>query len=202
MMIPRTICFVYFALLFRMPHANHTEVTKTSLPANNQSLINKTTGCMIPSNNKGETSNPVKGHCFFCFPTGTNILLLIAAGLTVGCLAFLLTTLLCACQVCQLRQIISSLQPRYDNTDRHARREKSESPCWEDEGQVDRHPTETCFMLSEIVTAQEESREDQENKTEEEKESQQPSTVDLNGDMAQESPEPDAKAPENSDTGV
>lgn len=56
-------------------------------------------------------------------------------------------------------------------------------------------------MLSEVTTAHDESREDEETDTE------QPSTEspvkDPNGDITQEnSPEPDAKAPESSDTGV
>ncbi len=64
------------------------------------------------------------------------------------------------------------------------------------------HPTETCFMLSEVTTAQDESRED-----EEKNDTEQPSTEspvkDPNGDITQEnSPEPDVKSPESSDTGV
>lgn len=63
-------------------------------------------------------------------------------------------------------------------------------------------------MLSEVTTAQEESREDEErvleNKAEENKDTEQPSTtMDPNGDVTQEnSHEPDAKEPESSDTGV
>lgn len=71
---------------------------------------------------------------------------------------------------------------------------------------MDRHPTETCFLLSEVTTAQEEREEDQENKTEEKNDTEQPSTeppvMDPNGDITQEnSPESDAKAPESPDTG-
>ncbi|XP_016125046.1 uncharacterized protein [Sinocyclocheilus grahami] len=213
MISPRTVCFVYFALLFGTPHPNPTNATE-----NNTSVTSDPTPT---SNNIRETSNlntatstvctqatpkPEEGHCIFFLPTGKYHLELIVAALTVGCLALLLTTLICASQVCHLRGIISSLQPRYDSTDRHARREKSKSPFL-DEGQVDRHPTETCVMLSEVTTAQEESREDQENKTEEKNDTEQPSTEppvkDPNGDITQEnSPEPDTKAPESSDTGV
>ncbi|XP_016409217.1 uncharacterized protein LOC107741138 [Sinocyclocheilus rhinocerous] len=216
MISPRTVCFVYFALLFGTPHANPTNAAE-----NTTSMTNDTSGTTPTSNNNRETSKlntatttfctqatpkSEEGHFIFFLPTGKYNLQLIVAALTVGCLALLLTTLICACQVCHLRGIISSLQPRYDSTDRHARREKSESPC-RDEGQVDRRPTETCFMLSEVTTAQEESRENQENKTEEKNDKEQPSTEppvkDPNGDITQEnSPEPDAKAPESSDTGV
>ncbi len=265
MISPRTVCFVYFALLFGTAHAESTNSSYTNLSvtsvseikATNKSTtndknssvtsvseikstfksttndknssvpsvseINDTTksttndknGIMSTAKNNGETSklnNAVKtpvctqptreseiGHCIFFLPTGH--LHLIVAALTVGCLALLLTTLICACQVCHLRGIISSLQPRCDNIDRHARREKSESPC-RDGGQVDGHPTETCFMLSEVTTAQDESRED-----EEKNDTEQPSTEspvkDPNGDITQEnSPEPDVKSPESSDTGV
>ncbi|KAL0182951.1 hypothetical protein M9458_022326 [Cirrhinus mrigala] len=151
------------------------------------------------------TDKPKEGHCIFFLPADEKYLQLIVAALTVGCLVLLLTTLICACQVCHLRGIISSLQPRYDKSDRHAVREKSESP-YRDEGQVDGHPTETCFMLSEVTT-QEERREDEENKTEEKKDTEQlsnePHLKDPNGDVTQENnPEPDAKAPESSETGV
>lgn len=233
MISPRTVCFVYFALLFGTAHANSTNSsnTKTIVPSvsvteDTMSTTNDTNGTTPSPNNNGEpsklntaaetfktsvyiqpTPKPEEGLYIFFLLIGKDNVQLIVAALTVGCLALLLTTLICACQVCHLRGIISSLlQPRYDNTDRHARREKSESPC-QDEGQVDGHPTETCFMLSEVTTAQDESREDEENKTEEKNDTEQPSTEspvkDSNGDIAQEnSPEPDAKAPESSDTGV
>ncbi len=212
MISPRTVCFVYYALLFGTAHANSTNSSETNPPVS-------VTEDMPTSNNIGETSKlntaektstpsfctqptpkPEEGHCIFFLPTGKDYLQLIVAALTVGCLALLLTTLICTCQVCHLRGIISSLKPRYDNIDRHARRGRSESPC-RDGGQVDGHPTETCFMLSEVTTAQDESRED-----EEKNDTEQPSTEspvkDPNGDITQEnSPEPN-KAPESSDTGV
>ncbi len=223
MISPRTVCFVYFALLFGTAHAESTNSsTNTSVPSvseikttTTKSTRNDKNGIMSTANNNGATSKlntavktsvctqptpkPEIGHCIFFLPTGH--LHLIVAALTVGCLALLLTTLICTCQVCHLRGIISSLQPRCDNIDRHARREKSESPC-RDGGQVDGHPTETCFMLSEVTTAQDESRED-----EEKNDTEQPSTEspvkDPNGDITQEnSPEPDVKSPESSDTGV
>lgn len=222
----RTICIVYLALLFGTPHANcnttASDILSSSVTENTKPKTADTDGTNThqpTSKNNGETSKliavgetsttsvctqptpkPEEGHCIFFLPTGKDYLQLIVAALTVGCLALLLTTLICTCKVCHLRGIISSLQPRYDNIDQHARREKSESPC-RDEGQVDGHPTETCFMLSE-VTAQDESGED-----EEKNDTEQPSTEspvkDPNGDITQEnSPEPDAKSPESSDTGV
>ncbi len=198
MISPRTVCFVYFALLFGTAHANSTNSSETNPPVpsisredrseDTTSTTTDTIGTKPISNNNGEpsklntavetstpsfctqpTPKPEEGHCIFFLPTGKDYLQLIVAALTVGCLALLLTTLICTCQVCHLRGIISSLKPRYDNIDRHARREKSESPC-RDGGQVDGHPTETCFMLSE-VTAQDESRED-----EEKNDTEQPST--------------------------
>lgn len=124
--------------------------------------------------------------------------------LILGCFALLVTTLIFICQVCHLRGIISSLQlsHNHNNIDLRAIREKSKSPN-RDEGQVDGQPTETCLMLSEVITAQEESREDEERALEN-KDTEQPSTVkDPNGDITQEnSHEPEAKAPESSDTGV
>lgn len=57
-------------------------------------------------------------------------------------------------------------------------------------------------MLSEITTAQDESREDEEKNDTEQPSAESP-VKNSNGDVAQEnSPEPDAKAPESSDTGV
>ncbi|KAI2659640.1 RNA-directed RNA polymerase [Labeo rohita] len=225
MISPRTVCFVYFALLFGRPHANHTDtintntqVTSESATTNITSTINgatPTTTEIQKINSQVQTTKtsfctqatpkPEEGHCIFFLPAGEKNLQLIVAALTVGCLVLLLTTLICAYQVCHLRGIISSLQPRYDKSDRHAVREKSESP-YRDEGQVDGHPTETCIMLSEVTT-QEERREDEENKSEEKKDTEQLSTEpplkDPNGDVTQENnPEPDAKAPESSDTGV
>lgn len=80
---------------------------------------------------------------------------------------------------------------------------------------MDGQPTETCVLLSEVTTPQEvvttpqeESREDEDRvleiKSEENKDTEQPSTVkDPNGDVTQENSHvPDAKAPESSDTGV
>lgn len=142
------------------------------------------------------THKPKEGHCIFSLPTDNVTLLLIVVGLTVGCLALLLTTLICACQVCHLRRIISSLQLHYDNI---AVSEKSELPC-RDEGQADGQLTETCLMLSEVTAAQEESREDEGNNTES---CTEPPVKDSKVDVTQEnSLEPDAKAPESSDTGV
>ncbi|XP_026129751.1 uncharacterized protein LOC113109997 [Carassius auratus] len=233
MISPRTVCFVYFALLFVAAHADgpaneptSNDKTATVKNSNYSALTNNASTTMVTNvsltttnNNRDSsklitssntvctpaTSKPEEGHCILFLPTNTHSLPLIAAALTVGCLALLLTTLICACQVCHLRGIISSLQSRYDSIDRHARREKSESPC-RDECQVDRHPIETCFLLSEVTTAQEEREEDQENKTEEKNDTEQPSTeppvMDPNGDITQEnSPESDAKAPESPDTG-
>ncbi|XP_052423547.1 uncharacterized protein LOC127966536 isoform X2 [Carassius gibelio] len=231
MISTRTVCFVYFALLFGSAHAdgpaNEITTTNTTVPeGDNNSIKTESTSMTMVTNVSLKTTNnnrdsskltssntvctpatskPKEGHCILFLPTNTHSLPLIAAALTVGCLALLLTTLICACQVCHLRGIISSLQSRYDSIDRHARREKSESPC-RDECQVDRHPTETCFLLSEVTTAQEEREEDQENKTEEKNDTEQPSTeppvMDPNGDITQEnSPESDAKAPESPDTG-
>lgn len=225
MISSRTVCFVYFALLFGTPNASKTSVTEESGTNNSMSMTNEinvtpttsTNKKLSPDPNTDETTSlntastqtttkPEEGYCIFSLPTDGNKLQLIVAALTVGCLVLLLTTLICSCQVCHLRGIISSLQPRYDSTDEHARREKSESPR-RDEGQVDGHPTETCLMLSEVTTAQEESREDQKNETEEKNDTEQssaePPVKDPNGDITQEnSPEPDAKAPESSDTEV
>ncbi|XP_016412124.1 uncharacterized protein LOC107743414 [Sinocyclocheilus rhinocerous] len=220
MISPRTVYFAYFALLFGKPPAKATNKNNTTPVkiTENITMINDKNGTPPTSNinrqttelNSAATTNkqsvstqattkPKEGHCIFFLPTGKDNLQLIVVALTVGCLALLLTTLICACQVCHLRGIISSLQHRYDNIDRHAVREKSESPC-RDEGQVDGQPTETCLLLSEVTTAQEESREDEENKTEP---CTEPPVKDTNGDVTQEnSLEPDAKAPESSDTGV
>lgn len=243
---PRTVCFVYLALLFGTAHANTTNtvnvtvsVTKEANETGTQNDILQTTEdnftatSIIASGNIKTTSvkttsvqttsqqsvctpattEASKGQCIFFLPTG-NILHLIVVALTVGCLALLLTTLICTCQVCHLRQIISSLQPRHNNIDLRAIREKSESP-YRDEGRVDGQPTETCILLSEVTTpqeevtaAQEESREDEDRvleiKSEENKDTEQPSTAkDPNGDVTQENSHvPDAKAPESSDTGV
>ncbi len=200
MISPRTVCFVYFALLFGTAHAESTNSSNTNSSVTSVSET-KGTATSTTNDKNGMSSLPTleKGHCIFFLPTGH--LHLIVAALTVGCLALLLTTLICACQVCHLRGIISSLQPRCDNIDRHARREKSASPC-RDGGQVDGHPTETCFMLSEVTTAQDESREDEE-KNDTEQPSNESPVKDPNGDITQEnSPEPDVKSPESSDTGV
>lgn len=214
MISSRTVCFVYFALLFGTPNASNTTVPTGNTTENTMHMtygtnvipIKTSTNKKINTDSIQTTTKPEEGYCIFSLPTDGNKLQLIVAALTVGCLVLLLTTLICSCQVCHLRGIISSLQPRYDSTDEHARREKSESPR-RDEGQVDGHPTETCLMLSEVTTAQEESREDQKNETEEKNDTEQssaePPVKDPNGDITQEnSPEPDAKAPESSDTEV
>lgn len=237
---PRTVCFIYFTLLFGTAHANTTEsknitssVTEGSTDPgtqnNSQTKEDKsdiTTTSIISSADITITSaktTPVKtttqqsactpatlkhdqAQCILFLPK-EKILVLVVVALTVGCLALLLTTLICTCQVCHLRQIISSLQLRHNSIDLRAIREKSESPC-RDEAQVDGQPTETCVLLSEVTTAQEESREDEDRvleiKSEENKDTEQPSTVkDPNGDVTQENSHvPDAKAPESSDTGV
>lgn len=241
MISPRTICFVCLALLFGTAHASttenykpsssvadatdKTETQKNSSPTTKVNIDNTSTSRKnsINTNKSVKTSQqpactpatpePNKGQCIFFLPT-ENILHLVVFALTVGCLALLLTTLICTCQVCHLRRIISSLQLRHNNIDLRAIREKSEVP-YRDEGQVDGHPTETCVLLSEVTTPQEvvttpqeESRVDEDRvleiKSEENKDTEQPSTVkDPNGDVTQENSHvPDAKAPESSDTGV
>lgn len=220
---PRTICFVYFALLFGTAHANTTNIittqgTVTSETQNISSTTqtnNKTTKTFENTTPASETktSQPsvctpatpesTKGQCIFLLPTGDTLQLVVVA-LTVGCFALLVTTLICICQVCHLRGIISSLQLHHtnNNIDLRAIRQKSGSPN-RDEDQVDGQPTETCVMLSEVITAQEESREDEE-RVLENKDNGQPNAVkDPSGDVTQEnSHEPEAKAPESSDTGV
>ncbi|XP_058645221.1 uncharacterized protein LOC131548151 [Onychostoma macrolepis] len=222
MISPRTVCFVYLALIFGTSHANSANGNETiiTVPSVTEDALSTTSDTTPTSNNNREqlkrntaakisktsvcvqpTPKPEEGHCIFFLPTSNDKLLLIVVALTVGCLALLLTTLICTCQVCHQRGIISSLQTLYDNIDPHARREKSESPR-QDGGQVDRHPTETCFMLSEITTAQDESREDEEKNDTEQPSAESP-VKNSNGDITQEnSPEPDAKAPESYDTGV
>lgn len=219
---PRTICFVYFALLFGTAHANTTDATTTTssltqgistseIQINNKTTYKTLQSTKLASETKASqpsvctpaTPEPNKGQCIFLLPTGDTLKLVVVA-LIVGCFALLVTTLICICQVCHLRGIISSLQLHHNNNniDLRARRQKSESPN-RDEGQVNGQPTETCLMLSEVITAQEESREDEE-RVLENKDTEQLSTVkDPSGDITQEnSHEPEAKAPESSDTGV
>ncbi|KAK7120781.1 hypothetical protein R3I94_020689 [Phoxinus phoxinus] len=224
---PRTICFVYFALLFGTENANTTDIPSTTSSVTQgtsedvtSEIVTQTnlTKTKSKSDNISKSTNPSvstkpasvdctpatsKGQCIFFLPTG-DILELIVVALIVGCFSLLLTTLICICQICHLRGIISSLQHcQNNNIDLRAIREKSESPN-RDEGREDGQPTETCLMLSEVITAQEESREDEErvleNKTEENKDT----VKDPNGDITQENShhEPEAKAPESSDTGV
>ncbi|XP_039531661.1 uncharacterized protein LOC120481870 [Pimephales promelas] len=242
----RTICFVYFALLFRTAHAHNASTTTTTIsstepktPVNtdnqesntpktitsNKQQYTKTTSSNDVSIKTYTTTSAIKklestpisqpagctqtttasseAQCLLLLPTG-DILKLVVLALIVCCFGLLVTTLICICQVCHLRGIISSLQPGHNknNIDLRAIREKSESPHW-DEGQVDRQPTETCLMLSEVTTAQEERKEDEE-RVLENKDTEQPGTEkDPNGDITQEnSQEPEAKAPESADTGV
>ncbi|XP_067289572.1 uncharacterized protein [Pseudorasbora parva] len=227
MISPRITCFVYFALLLGTAHANSTANTNitdsithkketTTINAIKSTIsVTNTSVTMKPTSEPTKTQQsvctpatpePTKGQCIFVLPTGDSLQLVVVA-LTVGCFILLLTTLICASQVCHLRGIISRLHLCHSSFDLRAIREKSKSPH-RNEDQVDGQPTETCVMLSEGTTAQEESTKDEESvlgeKTEENKDTEQPSTMkDPNGDVTQEnSHETDAKAPESSETGV
>ncbi|XP_051540750.1 uncharacterized protein LOC127433122 isoform X2 [Myxocyprinus asiaticus] len=231
MTTPRMVCFMCFALLLVMAHANPngtdeiSNLTQTMANENNSttptsyktpetySQGSAKSSIQIPYCTPAPTE-PMKGQCIFFLPNKETMELVLAA-LTVACFALLLTTLMCACQVCHLRGIISRLKPHHDNADMRAFREWSESP-FKDKDHAHRKPTETCVMLSEVTTAQEEWREDEESvledKAEDEGETEHPnaesSTDGPNGDVNQENStgvkmkELDTGAPESKDAVV
>ncbi|XP_051542438.1 uncharacterized protein LOC127434041 [Myxocyprinus asiaticus] len=221
MINPRTVFFMCFALF--LAHAKlYTEVSTitngiygstSTTPISYQTKMTKSQGSGTSSDQRPlctpAPTKPIKGLCIFFLPEGKLELVLVA--LTVACFALLLTTLRCACQVSHLRGIISRLEPHCSNADLRAFRERRESLSKnKDHGQ----PTETCTMLSEVTTAQEERREDEEtvleDKTEEKGETEQPSAEPFvkgpNGNVTQENStgfeRKDEIAPESKDTVV
>ncbi|XP_051973142.1 uncharacterized protein LOC127636566 [Xyrauchen texanus] len=204
MITPRTVFFMCFALFLAcansnadMPKTGNETINKTNGSTSTKPISNQTTnttsqGSGTSSNKNNSTSNPnenYKGKCIFALPEDMLVLVLVA--ITVACFVLLLTTLMCACQICNLRGIISRLEPHRSNVDLHTFRERRESLSKnKEQGQ----PTETCIMLSEVTTAQEERREDEdrvlEDKTEEKGETEQPSSEPFakgpNGNVTQE----------------
>ncbi|XP_005169245.2 uncharacterized protein [Danio rerio] len=182
---------------------------------NNQTTSNLQTEYISPSSSSASspkstgpppvctpaTTKSPEYQCIFSLPSGEKLHLIVAV-LIVGCLVLLMTTLMCACQVCHLKGLISGLHSRHDNIDLHAIREKTETRQ-KNEDRVDRHPTETCLLLSEVTAGQEQSKE-HEVKIEEVEEMEQIGTempvIDPNGDVNQEnSIVPEEKQSESSD---
>lgn len=220
MISARTICFVYFVLFLATTHAV-IDTTEASTPetytTNQNTTINRTsstlnemnqkqnefnTGCVCTSfTPKPMQEHSSKGHCLLFWPKDDNkgTVYLIVAALTLACFTLLLTTLICACQLCHLKVMFSRFQPHQNNIDLQAVRKRSESPC-RDDGRPVGEPTETCLMLSEVTTQEEE------NKEESVQPNTEPSAEGPNGDVAQEegsgceaeSKEPDVEAPESS----
>lgn len=207
MISARTICFVYIVLFSGTTHAedNTTEASTTESTNKDDTLpetTNQKQNCVCTSSTpKLKRENGSEGHCLLFWPKDDNkgTVYLIVAVLTLACFTLLLTTLICACQLCHLKVMFSRFQPHQNNIDLQAVRKRSESPC-RDDGQPVGEPTETCVMLSEVTTQEEE------NKEESVQPNTEPSAEGPNGDVAQEegsgceaeSKEPDVEAPESS----
>ncbi|KAA0704175.1 hypothetical protein E1301_Tti000184 [Triplophysa tibetana] len=213
----KTECFVCFVLFFGTMRAQNN-LTLTTVPLTTKIDTSQIT--VSPSNENPSTqrettqqktngshqdcvctpspTKTLKGYYIF-FELEGNKLTLVLGALMLACFILLLTTLILACHLCNMKVMISKFKPNNNNIDLKVMRKRSESPS-RDDGPAVREPTETCVMLSGVTTQEEENKEECVQPIPE------PILEGPNGEVAQESgndckaesKEPDVETPESS----